>query len=89
MIDVGIKRGVISTTVSKIESYIEEMGDVIVEANAVNHDRLISLEGTLEIMIGMVQTMKSRIGGSADIGEKFSARLRRSSPTILPQCLKI
>ena len=73
MIDEGIRRGVISTTVSKIESYIEEMGDVLVEVNSVNHDRLITLEGTLEVMIGMVQTMKSRIGSSVDIGQKFSA----------------
>jgi hypothetical protein len=81
MIDVGIKRGVISTTVSKIESYIEEWGDAMLDANAVNHDRLISLEGTLEVMIGMAQTIKSKIGGSADIGEKISA------PTS-PGCLR-
>ena len=73
MIDEGIRRGVISTTVSKIVSYIEEMGDVFVEMNAVNHDRSITLEGTLEVMIGMVQTMKSRIGTLVDIGQTLSA----------------
>ena len=70
MIDEGINKGFISTAVSKIETY---MGDVLDESNAIHHERLVNLEGNLEIMIGVLQTMKARIGNSVDIGEKFAA----------------
>ena len=73
LIDEGVKKGVISTTVSKIESYIESLGDVLSEANVINHNRLVNLENTIEVMIGIVQTMRSRIGSSVDIGERFTA----------------
>ena len=73
LIDEGVKKGVISLTVSKIESYIESLGDVLSEANVIHHDRLVNLENTIEVMIGIVQTMRSRIGSSVDIGERFTA----------------
>ena len=73
MIDEGINKGFISTVVSKIETYIGDMGDVLDESNAIHHERLVNLEGNLEIMIGVVQTVKARIGNSVDIGEKFAA----------------
>ena len=68
-----MKKGVVTTTVANFESYIEDMGDVLVEANSTKHYCLIALEGNLEVMIGMVQTIRSRMGNSVDIGEKFSA----------------
>ena len=73
LIDAGIGKGIISTAVANIESYIEEMGDVLVESNDLHHERLVTLEDSLEVMIGMMQTMKSRVGASVDLGEKFSA----------------
>ena len=73
LIDAGVKKGVLSTTVSKIESYIEQMGDALAEATDIHHDRLVSLENNCEVMIGTIQTLKSRIGSAVDIGDKFTA----------------
>jgi hypothetical protein len=74
LIDEGvIRKGVLSTTVSKIETYIVEMGHASEEATSLHHDRLCTLEDNLEVMIGMMQTLKSRIGSSIDIGERFTA----------------
>ena len=73
LIDEGVKKGIISTTVSKIESYIESLGDVLAEASVLHHDRLVTLENTIEVMIGIVQTMRSRMGSSVDSGERFTA----------------
>ena len=87
LIEAGIRKGVISTAVSNIETYIQDMGEVLVESNAVHHDRLVSLEDTLEVMIGMIQTMKSRVGPSVDIGEKFSAPILWGATAFIPDDL--
>jgi hypothetical protein len=73
LIEEGIKRGVLTTAVSKIETYIEGMGMAVEESTAIHHDRLVSLEDSLEVMIGMVQTLKGRIGSTVDIGEQYTA----------------
>ena len=73
LISSGVKKGVVTTTVANIESYIADMSDVLVESNSINHDRLVTLEGNLEVMIGMVQTLRSRMGSSVDIGERYTA----------------
>ena len=52
LVDAGVKKGVLSTTGSKIESYIEKMGDALADATDVHHDRLVSLENNCEVMIG-------------------------------------
>ena len=72
-IDEGVKKGVLTTTVSKIESYIKELGEVVLEVNGVYHDRLVTLEDSIEVMIGMIQTLKARFGSPADLGERFTA----------------
>jgi hypothetical protein len=73
LIEQGVKKGVLSTTVSKIETYMEGMGFALEESTSIHHDRLCTLEDNLEVMIGMMQTLKSRIGSSVDIGERFTA----------------
>ena len=73
LIDAGVKKGVLSTTVSKIESYIEAMGDALADATDIHHDRLVSLENSCEVLIGSIQTLKSRMGSAVDIGERFTA----------------
>ena len=73
LIDEGVKKGVLTTTVSKIESYIKELGEVVLEVNGVYHDRLVTLEDSIEVMIGMIQTLKARFGSPADLGERFTA----------------
>ena len=57
LIDEGVKKGKMSTTVSKIETYIGGMGEVLDEVAALHHDRLTTLEDNLEILLGMVQTV--------------------------------
>ena len=93
LIATGVKKGVVTTTVANIECYIEDMSNVLVEANLINHNRLITLEGNLKVMIGMVQTIRSRMGNSVDIGAKFSAPtcgvLQPSSRMISRRSLKI
>ena len=73
LISAGVKKGVVTTTVANIETYIEGLSDAMFETNSINHDRLVNLEGNLEVMIGMVQTIRSRVGSSVDIGEKYTA----------------
>jgi hypothetical protein len=77
LIEEGIKRGVLTSAVSRIETYIEGMGMAVDEATAIHHDRLVLLEDNLEVMIGMVQTLKGRIGSTVHIGEQYTA------PTLL------
>ena len=74
LMDEGIKKVLMTTTVSNsIETYIEDMGDALGQATTIHHERLISLEDNLEILLGMVQTMRAEIGNSVDIGDKFTA----------------
>ena len=73
LISEGVKKGVVTTTVSKIESYIVGMGEAVQDVTAIHHDRLVSLEDDLEVMIGVVQTLKSRLGTTVDLGEQFTA----------------
>ena len=68
LMDDGIKKVLMTTTVSNIETYIEDMGDAFGQTTSLHHDRLISLEDNLEILLGMVQTMRAGIGISVDIG---------------------
>ena len=67
------RRGVLSSAVAKIETYIEQMGDALADATDVHHDRLVNLENNCEIMIATIQTLKSRIGTAVDIGDRFAA----------------
>jgi hypothetical protein len=73
LINEGVKKGVITATVAKIESFIQDMADAVAEATSIHHERLFTLEDTCEVMIGMIQTMKARIGSSVDLGERFTA----------------
>ena len=73
LLDEGVLEGTLSTTVAKIETYIVDMGYALEEATSLHHDRLCTLEDNLEVMIGMIQTLKSRVGSSVDIGERFTA----------------
>ena len=73
LITEGVRKGMITTAVSKIETYISDFGNVFQEATTLYHDRLVELEDNLEIVLGMVQTLKSGVGVTANIGEKFSA----------------
>ena len=73
LIDEGVKKGVLTTTVSKIESYIKELGEVVLEVNGVYHDRMVTLEDSIEVMIGIIQSLKARFGSPADLGERFTA----------------
>ena len=49
------------------------MGDALVDATDIHHDRLLSFENTCEVLISSIQTLKSRVGSLVDIGEKFTA----------------
>ena len=69
----GAKKGVVTTTVSDIESYIVGMGEAVQDVAEIHHDRLVSLEDDLEVMIGVVQTLKSRLGTTVDLGEWYTA----------------
>ena len=69
----GLTKKVVATTVSSIESYIEDMGDALIDVTSVHHGRLASLEDNLETLLGMVQTLKATIGAPLDIGERFTA----------------
>ena len=73
LIEEGVSKVMVTSTLSKIETYIEDMGLAVEEATSIHHDRLTSLEDNLETMIGMMQTLKSRVGSSLDIGERFTA----------------
>ena len=73
MISEGIRKGFLTSTVSKIESYIDGMGGALAEVTAIHHDRLVSVESDVEIMIGAVQTIKARTGTAVDLGDRFSA----------------
>ena len=58
LIEAGVKKGVLSSTVAKIETYIEhQMGDALADATDVHHDRLVNLENNCEIMITAIQTI--------------------------------
>ena len=69
----GLTKKVVATSVSNIETYIEDMGDALVDVTSVHHGRLMSLEDNLETLLGMVQTMKAAVGSQVDIGERFTA----------------
>ena len=40
---------------------------------SIHHDHLLFLEENLEVMIGVVQTLKGRVGSALNIGEKYVA----------------
>lgn len=73
LVEVGVKKGIISTTVSNIETYIEGMGEALGEVATIHQDRLVTLEDNLETLLGMVQTIRAGLGNSVDIGDKFTA----------------
>ena len=73
IIDEGVKKGVLTTAVSKIETFIQDMGQALTEVTAIHHDRLFTLEDNVEVIIRMFQTLKSRIGSSVNIGDRFIA----------------
>ena len=72
LIEAGVPRGMLTTTTSKIETYIEGMGQALEEVVDIHHDRLVSMEDSLEVMIGVVQTLKARVGSTIDIGDMYS-----------------
>jgi hypothetical protein len=71
----GVRKGVLSNVVSKIETHIVGMSYALEDTTSLHHDRLVTLEDNLEVMIGVIQTLKSRVrvGSSVDIGERFVA----------------
>ena len=73
LIEAGIRKGMLTTTTSNIETYIVGMGDAFEESTTLHHERLVTLEDNLEVMIGIMQTLKARVGSSVDIGERYSA----------------
>ena len=87
LIDEGVKKGVLTTAVSKIETYIKELGEVVLEVNGVYHERMVTLEDSIEVMIGMVQTLKARFGSPADLGECFTAPTLRASTAFMAEDL--
>ena len=73
LMEEGIKKVLMTSTVSKIETYIDGMGHALSDVTSIHHDRLLTLEDNLEVLLGMVQTMRAGIGPSVDIGDKFTA----------------
>ena len=69
----GVKKGVITSAVSRIETYIDGMSGVVTDLSTVHHERLVNLEDDLEAMIATVQTIKARVGVSLDLGERYTA----------------
>ena len=73
IINAGVGKGVLTTTVSNIETHIRGMSVALEDTVSIHHDRLLFLEENLEVMIGVVQTLKGRVGSALNIGEKYVA----------------
>jgi hypothetical protein len=75
LINEGIKKGVVTSTVSKTLASIQEMVNALAEA--FHHERWFTLDDNCKAMIGVIQTMQSRIGSAGNLGERLTA------PTLL------
>ena len=69
----GVDSKTMVVATAAIESFIAAMARAVGDNIEIHHDRLVSLEDSIETMIGMVQTLKARVGSTIDIGEFFSA----------------
>jgi hypothetical protein len=73
LVNEGVRKGVLSNAVCKIETHIVGMSFALEDTAALHHDQLVTLEDNLEVMIGVIQTLKSRVGSSVDIGDRYLA----------------
>ena len=69
----GFKKGVVTRAVAGIESKLESMSKGMVELSQLSHNRFISIEESIRVCGGIVQTLRSKIGKEVSFHERFEA----------------
>ena len=72
-IAVGFKKGVVTRAVAGIESKVEGLSKGMVELSQLTHNRFVTIEESVRLGSGFVQTLKSKIGKEFVINERFEA----------------
>jgi hypothetical protein len=69
----GAKRGVITKAVSSVETRLGVMDEGIGELTSLTQDQFVALESEIEIIWGILKTVKTRIGNVVEVDGKFLA----------------
>jgi hypothetical protein len=72
-IDVGVTKQKLVKMVASVESNIESMNKGVVELALLTHNRFANSEASVDTLMGILQSLKSRVGEAVDIEDSFAA----------------
>ena len=72
-IDIGVTKDSLIKAVAAVESNVHVMNEGVTELASLTHNRFVSSEATVDTVMGVVQSLKSRVGDPVDVEEQFMA----------------
>ena len=72
-ISVGFKKGVVTRVVAGVESRLESMSKGMVELSQLTHTRFRTVEESVRVFGGVLQTLRTKIGREVPVHERFEA----------------
>ena len=72
-IDLGVSKEKLIQAVASVESNMLTMNDGAAELATLTHNRFTSVETNADVMMGILQALKSRVGNAIDVDERFVA----------------
>ena len=73
-IDIGVStKDSLIKAVAAVESNVQVMNEGVTELTSLTHNRFVSSEATVDTVMGVVQSLKSRVGDPVEVEERFVA----------------
>ena len=72
-IDIGVSKDELIKAVASVESNVGVMNDGVKELASLTHNRFVNAERTVDTLMGIIQSLKSRFGDVVDVEERFLA----------------
>ena len=90
LVEGGLKDGMMSSAIFGLERIVPTMGEGMEELAVMTYQRLVKLEGSVEVFSDIAQTLRTRVGNVVEVNDKFIApTLWGSTSCILDEVVRI
>ena len=72
-IDIGVSKDTLIKAVAAVESNVHKMNEGMTELASLSHNRFVGAETNADVMMGIIQSFKSRVGEEIEVDERFAA----------------
>ena len=72
-IDIGVSKDNLIKAVAGVESNVHKMNEGVTELASLTHNRFVNAETNVDVMMGIIQSLKSRVGEEIEVDDRCMA----------------